>query len=219
MELTGIQQEQVSAAETLPVVLQEFEVWLGEQGLLQGGLRFAIVTWSDADCFAVRSNCEVIGMEVPPHFKQWINLKASYKQHFKREPTGGLKSVVEGLGFRFDGRPHCGLDDARNTGKIAQRLVKEGYRFWRYTRIMLPRSTSNADAAVDAADESQGSIGEDASPAPDLGSLPSSDLTGGKDCKHAGAAHVECGGAVQEDVSSDAACKASPELVLARQGS
>ncbi|KAG5188880.1 hypothetical protein JKP88DRAFT_303490, partial [Tribonema minus] len=35
MELTGIKQEQVSAAETLPVVLQEFEVWLGEQGLLQ----------------------------------------------------------------------------------------------------------------------------------------------------------------------------------------
>jgi len=55
----------------------------------EGGYSFAIVTWSDADVMsALQPQLERLALPRPPYFDKWINLKLSYKSHFRREPSG-----------------------------------------------------------------------------------------------------------------------------------
>ena len=49
IELTGIQQHQVDTAKPLQIVLQQHHEWLQQQGLLQPGVRFVPVTWTEWD--------------------------------------------------------------------------------------------------------------------------------------------------------------------------
>lgn len=37
-----------------------------------------------------------------------------------------LSSMLEKLGLQYEGRPHCGLDDARNIARIALRMLQDG---------------------------------------------------------------------------------------------
>ena len=34
--------------------------------------------------------------------------------------------MVQNLGMRFEGRPHSGIDDARNIARILQTMVQDG---------------------------------------------------------------------------------------------
>ena len=96
---------------------------------------FCIVTWGDSDIGTIlKEQCRRLGIELPPYFHQWINLKSLFKQHFGWEPHGGLQKVVEKCGFSFDGRAHSGLVDSRNTAKIVKRMLEEGFRFTKATR-------------------------------------------------------------------------------------
>ena len=49
VELTGIQQQQVDAAEPLEAVLQQHHVWLQTQGVLDEATTHAAVTWTEWD--------------------------------------------------------------------------------------------------------------------------------------------------------------------------
>ena len=41
--------------------------------------------------------CACAGLARPWYFDNWINLKVLYKQHYKREPKGGLEACVRCL--------------------------------------------------------------------------------------------------------------------------
>mmetsp|Transcript_40053 Transcript_40053/g.55653 ORF Transcript_40053/g.55653 Transcript_40053/m.55653 type:complete len:354 (+) Transcript_40053:81-1142(+) len=96
---------------------------------------FAVVTWGDSDV-QTTLNLQLSRLNLcrPPYFDSWINLKPLFKQHFKREPRGGLENVVKSLGLEFEGRAHSGLIDSRNTAKIVQTMLQQGFQFWRTTR-------------------------------------------------------------------------------------
>ena len=97
--------------------------------------RFALVTWSDADLMTqLHRELKWRKLPRPWYFTRWINLKLLWKQHYRREPTGGLQACVESLGLTFEGRAHSGLVDARNTAKIAADMARQGMRFVRTTR-------------------------------------------------------------------------------------
>lgn len=49
IQLTGIQQHQVDAAEPLQMVLQRHHEWLQEQGMFKQGIQFVPVTWTAWD--------------------------------------------------------------------------------------------------------------------------------------------------------------------------
>ena len=100
-ELTGICQATVDGGVLLTEALEKHTAWLRRHGLLESpdeaaaGARptstFAIVTWSDADVAAqLNSELSRLRLPRPAHFDTWINLKLLYKQHYKRQPTGGL---------------------------------------------------------------------------------------------------------------------------------
>ena len=85
---------------------------------------WAICTWTDADIGGQLSReTKYKGLAMPLCFSAWIDLKKVFLRHYKRRPTGGLQRCVESLGLEFEGRPHNGLIDSRNTAKIVVHMA------------------------------------------------------------------------------------------------
>ena len=59
---------------------------------------------------------------------RWINLKVPYHQVFGGVRCG-LKEAVQRAGLVWEGRPHSGIDDARNTAGLLSLLMRHGYCF------------------------------------------------------------------------------------------
>jgi ERI1 exoribonuclease 2 len=136
--LTGISQETVDGGDLLADVMEEFKIWL-KQTLKQFNLvlpktrksnpegNCAFVTWGNWDfLIQLRNECNRKKIRRPSFFNQWIDLKEIYieKQTFKDQFTFG--DALEQSGIEFVGRPHNGLDDARNTAMLAWKMHKEG---------------------------------------------------------------------------------------------
>ncbi|GKV26283.1 hypothetical protein SLEP1_g35616 [Rubroshorea leprosula] len=125
-QLTGIQQTQVDKGVLLSEALLRHDRWLEEKGIKQ--TNFAIVTWSNWDCrVMLESECRFKRIRKPPYFNRWINLKVPF-----HEVYGGvkcnLKGAVEMAGLTWEGRAHCGLDDAKNTARLLAHLMHRGFR-------------------------------------------------------------------------------------------
>lgn len=59
---------------------------------------------------------------------RWIDLRVPFREVF----GGGrcnLKEAVEKAGLSWQGRAHCGLDDARNTACLLALLMHRGFKF------------------------------------------------------------------------------------------
>ncbi|KAF9597859.1 hypothetical protein IFM89_021944 [Coptis chinensis] len=126
-ELTGIEQIQVDRGVPLSEALLMHDKWLEEKGIKR--TNFAIVTWSNWDCrVMLESECRFKNIRKPPYFNRWINLKVPFNEVF-----GGvrcnLKEAVQLAGLVWEGRAHCGLDDARNTARLVSYLMHRGFRF------------------------------------------------------------------------------------------
>ncbi|KAI3448764.1 hypothetical protein Pfo_005429 [Paulownia fortunei] len=126
-ELTGIQQIQVDRGVTLGEALLRHDKWLEKKGIKN--TNFAVVTWSDWDCrVMLESECRYKQIRKPPYFNRWINLRVPF-----HEVYGGarcnLKEAVEKAGLAWQGRAHCGLDDAKNTARLLALLMHKGFKF------------------------------------------------------------------------------------------
>ncbi|WCJ39177.1 ERI1 exoribonuclease 3 [Euphorbia peplus] len=126
-DLTGIQQIQVDRGVTLSEALLRHDKWLEKKGIKN--TNFAVVTWSNWDCrVMLESECRFKKIRKPPYFNRWINLKVPFNEVF-----GGvrcnLKEAVEMAGLAWQGRAHCGLDDAKNTARLLSSLMRRGIRF------------------------------------------------------------------------------------------
>ncbi|OWM69130.1 3'-5' exoribonuclease 1-like isoform X2 [Punica granatum] len=126
-ELTGIQQNQVEKGVLLSDALLMHDKWLEEKGIKQ--TNFAVVTWSNWDCrVMLESECRFKKIRKPPYFNRWINLKVPFHEVF-----GGvrcnLKEAVQLAGLVWEGRAHCGLDDAKNTAHLLAHLMQRGFKF------------------------------------------------------------------------------------------
>ncbi|KAM6596734.1 hypothetical protein CsatA_007258 [Cannabis sativa] len=126
-ELTGIQQTQVDKGVLLSEALLLHDKWLEEKGVKQ--TNFAVVTWSNWDCrVMLESECQFKRIRKPPYFNRWINLKVPFHEVF-----GGikcnLKEAVKLAGIVWEGRAHCGLDDAKNTARLLTNLMHRGFHF------------------------------------------------------------------------------------------
>jgi inhibitor of KinA sporulation pathway (predicted exonuclease) len=89
IELTGITQDTVDTAPTIPEALPLYLAWLRGHGLIDAeGQRvghWQVVTWGDVDVMTIlRRELLHKGVDFPPFFNQWINLKADsmFKKHF-----------------------------------------------------------------------------------------------------------------------------------------
>lgn len=104
----------------------------------------AFVTWTDWDLGTCLTNeCKRKKIKKPSVFNEWIDLKALYivihfasfykyvlglfvfQDYYKRRPKG-LHGALTELGLTFEGKEHCGLHDARNTAKLAAKMMTDG---------------------------------------------------------------------------------------------
>lgn len=73
----------------------------------------------------LKTQMELSDMTFPRWAKQWINLRKSYAKFYGCDRTN-LHRMLDELGLTFQGRPHCGLDDARNIAAIVVKLLQDG---------------------------------------------------------------------------------------------
>ncbi|KAG9151832.1 hypothetical protein Leryth_002099 [Lithospermum erythrorhizon] len=126
-DLTGIQQIQVDRGVTLGEALLRHDKWLEKKGIKN--TQFAVVTWSNWDCqVMLESECRYKNIRKPPYFNRWINLKIPFREVFGNMRCN-LKEAVEKAGLVWQGRPHCGLDDAKNTARLLALLMQKGFKF------------------------------------------------------------------------------------------
>lgn len=59
---------------------------------------------------------------------RWINLRVPFHQVFGAVKCN-LKEAVQLAGLVWEGRAHCGLDDAKNTARLLANLMHRGLRF------------------------------------------------------------------------------------------
>ncbi|KER32433.1 hypothetical protein T265_01488 [Opisthorchis viverrini] len=135
-KLTGIHQDSVKKADDLSVVLKEFDLWL-KQKKEQLSCRFKptdaataiFVTWTDWDIGTCLWNeCRRKKLPLPNDLLNRIDMKAIFQQWLgssqaKQRWHGGLSDALRLVGLTFEGRPHCGIDDARNTALLLRYLL------------------------------------------------------------------------------------------------
>ncbi|KNA25105.1 hypothetical protein SOVF_009140 [Spinacia oleracea] len=124
--LTGIQQSQVDKGVLLSDALLMHDKWLEDKGIKN--TNFAVVTWSDWDCrVMLESECRFKRIRKPLYFNRWINLKIPFNKIFG-SGRRNLKQAVELAGLTWEGRAHCGLDDAKNTANLLSHLMQLGFK-------------------------------------------------------------------------------------------
>lgn len=124
-ELTGITQDQVDNAETFPEVLSHFEAWLLKHEL-GTKYKYAIVTDGPWDMGRfLYGQCQLSGIPYPSFGKKWINIRKTFSNFYKSKRYC-LKMMIEHLEIGFEGRPHCGIDDARNIARVLIHLIADG---------------------------------------------------------------------------------------------
>ena len=125
-ELTGIKQEQVDNGVDLATALALHDKWLASAGVAKN--RLAIVTWGDWDCKTMLNfECNFKDIPKPSYFNQWVNLRIPFEAAFGAGRRN-LQEAVREAGLQWDGRLHCGLDDARNTARLLVRVMQHGVR-------------------------------------------------------------------------------------------
>ncbi|NXY13244.1 ERI2 exoribonuclease, partial [Atrichornis clamosus] len=139
-ELTGITQNQVDEGVPLNICLSQFLKWIQkiqkEKNIIfsidtksnstSEAKACAFVTWTDWDLgVCLQYECKRKQLRKPDILNSWIDLKATYKAFYNRKPKG-LNGALQDLGIAFEGREHSGLDDSRNTARLAWRLICDG---------------------------------------------------------------------------------------------
>ncbi|CAN6166022.1 unnamed protein product [Urochloa humidicola] len=123
-ELTGIKQDQVDGGVDLAQALAMHDAWLAAAGVAKN--RLAVVTWGDWDCRTMLEfECNFKGIAKPAYFDRWVNLRVPFEAAFG-PGRRNLQEAVREAGLQWDGRLHCGLDDARNTARLLVELMLRG---------------------------------------------------------------------------------------------
>ncbi|NXK92427.1 ERI2 exoribonuclease, partial [Formicarius rufipectus] len=139
-ELTGITQKQVDEGVPLNICLSRFMKWIQkiqnekkiifstdtQSNFTSEAKACTFVTWTDWDLgVCLQYECKRKQLRKPDILNSWIDLKATYKAYYNRKPKG-LNGALQDLGIAFVGREHSGLDDSRNTARLAWRLICDG---------------------------------------------------------------------------------------------
>ncbi|KAJ3032327.1 3'-5' exoribonuclease 1 [Rhizophlyctis rosea] len=73
----------------------------------------------------IRKQCQTSILDRPPYLRRFIDLRKLYTEHYKRD-RANLSGMLHGLGMKFGGREHSGLDDARTVTRIVIKMVEDG---------------------------------------------------------------------------------------------
>ncbi|GMY13978.1 3'-5' exoribonuclease 1-like [Fagus crenata] len=117
---------QVDKGVLLSEALLLHDKWLKGKGIIR--TNFAVVTWSNWDCqVMLESECRLKRIRKPLYFNSLL-----YNEE-ERISFGAvkcnLKEAVQLAGLVWEGRAHCGLDDAKNTAHLLAHIMHRGFRY------------------------------------------------------------------------------------------
>lgn len=82
-------------------------------------------SWGFYDLKKLLEDSEMFGLKMPLHPAWHNNVKSAFGLFFLNGKSEGMSSAVEKMGLSFEGRPHCGADDAYNLACIVRELRKK----------------------------------------------------------------------------------------------
>lgn len=110
-QLTGITQEDVDAADGFAPTMSELTEWIG----CYPGSVFC--SWGDYDRRQFERDCRLHAVAWP-FGERHVNLKKRYGARFRLKRGQGLMEALREHSLIFEGRPHRGIDDARNIARL-----------------------------------------------------------------------------------------------------
>lgn len=118
--LTGIQNKQVKHALKLQEVLIHLLDWLGDR-------QYKIFAWSNNDYVQLQHEISIKNLDVEKiqDFmckERWIDYQEVFGKRYEFESAVSLEEALLLCDIEPDGKFHDGLDDARNTAKIIEKL-------------------------------------------------------------------------------------------------
>jgi inhibitor of KinA sporulation pathway (predicted exonuclease) len=118
-ELTGITQAQVDAAAFFPHVFQRFVAWAATFEDM------FIFSWGNFDRKQLVLDCRrhTIPYALPDGFLDFKNLFFKKQKLLTRM---GLEATLGQVGFKFEGKPHSALSDAKNTARLWRFVAEIG---------------------------------------------------------------------------------------------
>lgn len=132
IELTGITQTQVNNnGGNFPAILQEHYEWLTKQTVNASVDDIIFVTCGNWDLGKIMIfECKKWATDPPPVYQKFINISDPFKTFYKIEKKGdiGMIKMLEYLNIQLEGKHHSGIDDCKNTAKIWQKMIVDGYQ-------------------------------------------------------------------------------------------
>jgi 3'-5' exoribonuclease 1 len=126
VELTGISQSTVDESDDLETVLERFKDFLVEKSIES----FTACTdgpWDFTKFLYPETKRK--RLVAPSWSFHWVNVRKQFQYIFQLPRWIGVEESLEKLGLSFEGRPHSGIDDARNIARIVKAIhVKKGKR-------------------------------------------------------------------------------------------
>ena len=116
---TGLTQFEIDQADIFPVVLAQFQAWLGSAP-------FTLCTWGDYDLGQLQRDAQRHRAVLPGGLTQSLNLKSSFSRWQNLPPTG-LEPALRHLKLSRSGQAHRAPDDARSIARIARLLLPTLY--------------------------------------------------------------------------------------------
>jgi inhibitor of KinA sporulation pathway (predicted exonuclease) len=126
--LTHITDEEVNNGLKWDKCLYKFEEWCNQYKLTEENV--TVITVGDWDLKTMlprqlaltktKLTKYLIGI-----LGSWTNIKVYYKKHTGQ--NGGMDRMLKYYGLKLTGHHHSGIDDCRNTAKICQTVINNGY--------------------------------------------------------------------------------------------
>jgi inhibitor of KinA sporulation pathway (predicted exonuclease) len=118
-KLTSITQEQVDLGVIYETAINVFKSWLSKYE------DYVFCSWGAYDKRQIKTDCEFHGVKYPFDSEDHINLKQEFSNHFGIKKGFGMAKALDRLGMVFQGTPHRGIDDTKNTAYIIKKVLTE----------------------------------------------------------------------------------------------
>jgi inhibitor of KinA sporulation pathway (predicted exonuclease) len=116
VDFTGISQETVDNAKSLPTVIVLFRQWLAKNDLKDPS-KYLIVTDGKEDIRRfLNLGLLINNLPFPHELRSFADVKVLFKKYHRKYAT--LAGMMKHYELEFEGRKHCGLDDAKNIARL-----------------------------------------------------------------------------------------------------
>ena len=99
-------------------------------GAVPAGESFAVASDAPGSDFKgfLHKECARKGLACPPYYYRWVDVSKHLLQHHPNTRCTLVEKVLR-AGLRWEGTPHCGLDDARNIARLAVHCARRAPLF------------------------------------------------------------------------------------------